>query len=163
MEKMSLYEIDHAIEEIMERAVDEETGEIDEGAYAELDELVMAREQKVENIGLAYKSWVAFADSIKAEKLAIEKRQKRAEKKAEWLKGYMAHALGGEKFKTPKVEATYRRSSSVEIYDMGVLPEEYLRYRDPEPDKTKIKEAITKHGETVPGAVIVEHMNISIK
>lgn len=160
---MTLYEIDQAIADIMENAVDEETGEIDEGAFAALDELSMARDQKIENIGLAYKSWVAFADSIKAEKQALEKRQKRAEKKAEWLKNYMAHALNGEKFKTPKVEATYRRSSTVEIYDMGVLPDEYLRYRDPEPDKTKIKEAITKKGEIVPGAVIVEHMNISIK
>lgn len=160
---MTLYEIDQAIADIMENAVDEETGEIDESIYEALDNLQMERDRKIENIGLAYKSWSAFADDIKAEKQALEKRQKQAEKRVESLKRYMQYALNGEKFKTPKVAVSYRKTQSVQINALELIPEEFLRFKDPEADKAKIKEAITKHGEIVPGAEVVESVSMSIK
>jgi hypothetical protein len=159
---MKLWEIDAELDRILSTAVDEETGEITEEAAKALEELSIARAEKLENVALAYKMEMAFAESVKAERQALEKRQRQAERKAEWLKQYMQNSLQGEKFETPKVVVSYRKSQSVLIYDIGALPGEYLRYKDPEPDKTKIKNAI-KDGASVPGAAIVENVSMSIK
>lgn len=159
---MKLWEIDKAIDEIMDTLVDEETGEIDDSAVERLEALDIARQDKLKNIGLAYKNFFRFAEEIKAEKLALEKRQKQAEKKAEWLKAYMQRSLDGDPFKTPEVAVSYRRSSFVQVYDIGALPQEYLRYKAPEPDKTKIKEAL-KDGQTVPGALMMDNVSMTIK
>jgi beta-xylosidase len=79
-------------------AVDEETGEISEDAFAALDQLSQDRKQKLVNVGLAYKSFKAYAEAIKAEEQAMAKRRKQAERKADWLKDYMQASLNGEEF-----------------------------------------------------------------
>ena len=159
---MTLWKIDQDIQKIMDEAVDPETGEISEEVLEQLEDLQIARDAKLENVALAYKNYKSFAEQIKAEKQALEKRQKQAERQAEWLKDYMARSLKGEEFKTPSVAVSYRQSSTIEVYDMGALPDEYLKYKDPEVDKTKIRAAI-KDGVEVPGAVMVNHTNMSIK
>ena len=52
---MKLYEINHEIQRIFDSVVlDEETGEIVSADFAALDELQMAREEKLKNCGLVY-------------------------------------------------------------------------------------------------------------
>ena len=46
--------------------------------------------------------------------------------------------------------------------DIGKIPEEYLKHKDPEPDKTAIKAAI-KMGKIIDGAEIVANQNIQIR
>ena len=54
---MTLYEIDKAIQEALEGAVDPESGAIiDDELLAAYDQLRMDRDQKVENIGLYIKN-----------------------------------------------------------------------------------------------------------
>ena len=157
-----MYEIDKQIEELIAASVDEETGEINESAFEALDALQMERVGKIEAIGLYYKNQVALADAIKAEKQVLADRQKRVEKKAESLKRYMQKALAGEKFQTPKIAVSYRKSQSVDIVTPELLPSEYWRQRDPEPDKTLICDAL-KAGNIVPGACMVDTVSMSIK
>ena len=159
---MTLWEIDREIDRILAGAVDEETGEINEEAFGALDALSMERKDKLINVGLAYKSFKAYAEAIKAEKQALEKRQRQAERKAEWLKDYMQMSLNGEDFKDPKVAVAYRKVSSVLVSEPSIIPDMYLRFKDPEPDKTKIKDAI-KAGQVIPGAELVESVSMSIK
>ncbi len=78
---MTLYEIDKAITDL----ADPETGEITD--FEALDNLQMARDQKIENIACYYKNLVSDAEAIKAEKEALAERQKVAENKAARLKG----------------------------------------------------------------------------
>ena len=85
-----------------------------------------------------------------------------AENKAESLKKYLANYLAGQKFSTPKVAISFRKTSSVNVTDMSLLSKEYLKFADPTPDKTAIKNAI-KAGASVAGAEIVEGQSISIK
>ena len=165
---MTLYEIDHAISEVVERAIDPETGElINEEAWARLEALQMDREQKLENVALWVKDLNAEAAAIKAEEDALKRRRQSAEKKADSLKGYLASALGGsEKFKTARVAISWRRSETAELLD-GVdpvsLPLEYQRVKvSVEADKTKLKEAL-KAGKTIEGVELVERQNIQIK
>ena len=165
---MTLYEIDHAISEAFEQAVDPETGElINEEAWARLEALQMDREQKLENVALWVKDLNAEAAAIKAEEDALKRRRQSTEKKADSLKGYLASALGGsEKFKTARVAISWRRSETAELLE-GVdpvsLPLEYQRVKvSVEADKTKLKEAL-KAGKTVEGVELVERQNIQIK
>lgn len=155
-EKMNLYQIN---EEIME-CVDTETGEIID--CERLDALQMERDVKIENIALWIKNLRSDVEALKAEEQALAGRRKAAENKAESLKKCLTRYLAGQKFSTAKVAVSFRRTSSVNITDLSVLPGQYLRYKDPEPDKTAIKNAV-KAGETVAGAEIVSGQSISIK
>lgn len=153
---MNLYRID---EEIM-NCVDTETGEIVD--CERLDALQMERNVKIENIACWIKNLRSDAEALKAEEQALAGRRKAAENKVDALKKYLSGYLAGQKFSTAKVAVSFRATSSVYITDLSVLPEQYLRYRDPEPDKTAIKNAI-KAGETVAGAEIIAGQSISIK
>ena len=65
---MTLYEIDAEIMEIIENAVDPETGEIiDEVAMKSLGDLDIAREKKIENMLLMVKNLESDAEQLKAE------------------------------------------------------------------------------------------------
>lgn len=157
---MTLFEIDDAILNF-EFEVDEETGEI---LNAEaLDELKMAREDKIEGVGLWIKNLEAEAAAVKAEKDNMADRQRRLEKKAESLKGYLAYALQGEKFSTPKIAMSWRRSESVVITDEHLLPENCLNVTIvKKPDKKVIKDAL-KAGKDIMGAELREKQNLQIK
>jgi hypothetical protein len=153
---MKLYEIDEAIL----NCIDIETGEIID--TEQLDKLTMEREAKLENVVCWIKELKAEAEALKAEKMAFAKRQQIAENKMESLKKYLAYALDGQAFKTTRASVTFRKSQAVEIADIYKLDENYLRYKEPEADKTAIKEAL-KAGKTVTGATLVENTSVIIK
>lgn len=152
----NLYEIDAQIMS----CVDFETGEIiDE---EKLQALQLEFNQKVEGIALWIKNLLAEAKMIKEEKDNLAARQKSCENKAESLKRYLSSALDGEKFKTAKVSISYRKSESVEVEDISLLDDDYLKFKEPEADKTKIKTAL-KNGVALEGVTLVEKNNIQIK
>lgn len=160
----TLYEISAELEKAWNAAVDPETGEIiNEEAMQAINELSMARDEKIENLALAYKNTCAEAEALKAEKLALQKRQQSAEKKAEWLKQYLSQYMeSGEKYKSAKVVIGWRKSESVQVEENAFLPDEYLTFKAPEPNKTAIKKAL-KAGEKIDGASLVTANNIQIK
>ena len=153
---MKLYEIDQAIL----NCIDLETGEIID--TEQLDKLTMEKEAKLENVACWIKELKAEAEALKAEKMAFAKRQQVVENKMESLKKYLAYALDGQAFKTVRASVTFRKSQAVEIADIYKLDESYLRYKEPEADKTAIKEAL-KAGQTVAGATLVENTSVIIK
>lgn len=152
----ALYEIDNAILD----CIDMETGEILDPE--KLEELQMERDQKIENIALWYKNLISDAEAYKAEKNSFADKEKAAKNRAESLKKYLDYALAGDKFKTVRVNISYRRSESVECEDIQVVPRDYVVYGEPKLDKTAIKQAI-KAGEEVQGCEVVEKQNIQIK
>lgn len=153
---MNLFEIEN---EIM-NCWDQETGEILDSDR--LDQLEMERDTKIENIALYIKNLTADAEALKAEKQSFAERQKAAENKVESLKKYLATYLAGQKFSTPRVAISFRKTSSVNVTDMTAIPKEYLKFADPTVDKNAIKAAI-KAGTSVAGAEIVEGKSMSIK
>lgn len=162
----SLYEINSQIEQAWGAAVDPDTGEIiNEDALQELEQLGMQREEKLENLALFYKNLSAEAEALKAEKMRLAARQAAAEKKAEGIKKYIEASMdsaGGEKIKTSKVAIGWRKSESVQINAGAFLPDEYLTYKEPEPNKVAIKKAL-KAGTSIDGATLVIANNIQIK
>lgn len=153
---MNLFEIER---EIMS-CLDMETGEIID--TEKLDQLAMERDIKIENIACWIKNLSAEAAALKEQKQVFADRQKVAENKVESLKKYLATYLNGQKFSTEKVAVSFRKTSSVNVTDVSLVPEEYLKYAEPTVDKTAVKNAI-KAGIEVAGAEIVEGQSISIK
>ena len=158
---MKLYEIENAILD----CIDLETGEVID--TERLDALQMERDAKIENVALWIKDLKAEAEAIKAEKMALAERQKVAENKAESLKNWLAYALDGQKFSTAKCAISFRKTEKVEISDVGMIRlmkehDELLTYKDPEPNKTAIKQAL-KDGLTVQGVQLVQNMSTIIK
>lgn len=152
----SLYEIDNAILE----CVDLETGEILD--VERLNELQIERESKIENVVLWYKNLMSDAQAYKAEKESFAEKEKAAKAKAESIKRYIDNALQGRNFKTTKVTVSFRKSEQVNIKEGVKIPKAYLRFKEPEADKIKIKQAL-KEGIKVRGCSLVENLNIQIK
>lgn len=153
---MKLYEIDEAIM----ACIDAETGEIIDAD--KLDKLTMERDAKIENVALWIKDLKAEAEALKAEKMAFAERQKVAENKIESLKKWLAYALDGQDYKSVRASVSFRTYESVEIDDIYAVDENYLRYKEPEADKTAIKNAI-KAGQEVAGATLVKSTSVIIK
>lgn len=157
---MTLFEINKAILEF-DYEIDEETGEILNAE--ELDALELARDEKIEGVGLWIKNLQAEAEAVKKEKDAMADRQRRLEKKAESLKNYLAWALQGEKFSTPRIAMSWRKSESVLIPDEALLDDRFVSITMiKRPDKKLIKDTL-KAGREVPGAELVTKQNLQIK
>lgn len=152
----NLYEIDTQITECF----DADTGELLDAE--KLENLMIEKENKLENVALWIKNLKADAAMYKAEKTAFAERQAAAERKAESLTMWLKNALDGQKFKTEKTEVNFRKTQKVEVIDIWGLNEDYVKYSDPTPDKAAIKRAI-KAGEDVKGAKLIDDISISIK
>lgn len=158
---MSIYDIDSAIVSL----IDAETGEIsDEEVF---DALQMERDKKVENIGLLLKNTVAEAKAIKEEEQALAARRKTAENKVERLKDLLAYALHGEKFSTPKLKVSYRKSRVVNIDPQfiewaEINADDLLTYSEPKVNKTAVRDAIDS-GRDIKFAAIETKQNMQVK
>lgn len=153
----SIFEIDS---EIM-NCVDPETGEIIDPE--KLEALQIERECKIENVALWIKNLRYEAQDLKAEREALAERENAAKRKIESLEAYLEKVLTGEKFETPKVKVSFRKSKSVVITDESKIPEIYIKTKvEKSPDKIAIREAL-KSDYPIPGAIIVEKTNIQIK
>lgn len=152
----NLYEIDAKITECF----DAETGELLDAE--KLENLMIEKENKLENVALWIKNLKADAAMYKAEKTAFAERQAAAERKAESLTEWLKNALDGQKFKTEKAEVSFRKTSKVEVLDIWELNEDFVKYSDPTPDKAAIKRAI-KAGEEVKGARLIDDISMTVK
>lgn len=162
---MTLYEIDEEIQELLSE-VDPETGELITD-YAALDALLMEREAKIENIVLFIKNLSSDVRELKAEESALAERREKAEKKVERLREYVSHALGGEKFQTPRCCVSFRKSTALELGEgftewAKEHADTLLRYKEPEPDKAAIKAALAE-GAEIPDAKLVQNTTMTIK
>lgn len=157
---MTLFEIDKAIADF-EFEIDEDTGEILN--IQDLDDLQMAREQKIENVGLYIKNLEAEATAVENQEKIFADRKRRIRKKIEGLKGFLGYALQGEKFKTDRVEMSFRKSESVLIKDEYLIPDDYCEFTvTRRPNKTNLKKAL-KDGKEIMGVELIEKNNVQIK
>lgn len=160
---MNLYEINEAIQDAFIAAIDEQGEIIGEQLDLELlENLEMARNEKIENLALFVKNLTAESEAYKREKDIFAQREKSARNKAERLKLYLTSVLQGESFKSDKCAVGFRNSERIIIDADAHIPELYLKYEDPKPDKTALKKAI-KSGIEIDGVSVVNMLNINIK
>lgn len=153
----NLYQINQAIM----NCCDSETGEIIDPES--LDNLLMLKDEKLENIACWIKNLLSDADAIKAEKDSLAEREARLRKKADSLQKYLSDALNGQKFSTSRCDVSFRRSETVKVENVNLIPAELLRVKTTvEADKTAIKAAI-KEGREISGCKLIENLNIQIR
>lgn len=153
----SLYQIDQAIM----ACCDTETGEVIDPEL--LDALLMERDAKIEGVALWIKNLKSDAEAYKAEKETFAEREKKAREKAEKLTEWLTGVLQGQKFQTAKCAVSFRRSTSVDVMDMSVLPEHLLTVKTTTTANKTAIARLLKEGIDVPGCVLTENNNISIR
>ena len=162
---MKLYEIKSEYEMLLQAAFDcaeENEGVIPDDLADALDSVEAKYEEKIHNCLLYYKNQQAEADAINAETKKLSARAKAAANRAEWMKKYLKSCCPeGVKCSFPDTAISWRKSKSVEILDETKIPEDYCKIKIT-PSKTAIKQAI-ESGVVVPGASIVEKLNLQIK
>lgn len=162
---MNIFYVDREIERILTE-VDEETGELPESAFEELERLQIARETVIEDSGCEWLNLTAEARAIREEEIALADRRRALERRADRIKRYLEYATDGEPFSSARVAMRWRRGATVKLdterfWASNPAPE-LLRIRDPEPALDAIKTAL-KAGAEIPGAELVETKTMSIK
>lgn len=161
---LSLYEIDHALETL----VDEETGEIKD--FDAFEALQMERDKKIESVACWTKNLDAEAKAIRAEELSLAERRKSLEKKRERLLEYLGKALDGNTFKSARCAVTFRKSTRVEITNMEELVhwcvtnghDGLVQYSAPSVAKSDIS-SLLKTGLAIDGAELATSTNVGVK
>ena len=127
---MKLYEIHDAIEKILAREVDPETGEISEAAAAKLDGLEMDLQSKSLELARYYKGEKAEAMAVASEAQRLAERAKRHLRRAEWIKNYLEQCgLQGQKLKDANTQIFWRENTFTECVDESLTPKEFLETR----------------------------------
>lgn len=164
MEKLSIYDINAEIYNIM--TTDYDDAEQQDQSLFKLDELLLNRDEKIENVGLCVKSFTAIAEAIKAEEQTLVRRRKAIENNVERCKNYISFALlsqGENKFMKSRIAISFRKSESINITDESIIPDEFKKEEiNVKIDKIAIKQAL-REGEIIPGVELIENQNIQIK
>lgn len=162
---MKLYEIDQELEIALAECIDTETGEIIN--LDRLNELTLAKEEKVRNIAL-------LILDLRAEEKAYDEQLKKflalkksVKNKITSLENYLQLHTEGQTFKFTEVKISYLHSEETIITDKEAFNKYWQRHKalgtiEVKPDKKAIKEAIA-NGLKVKGVEIVEKKNIQIK
>ena len=162
---MKLYEIKSEYENLLQAAFDcaeENEGVIPDDLADALEAVGSTYEEKIHNCLLYYKNQDAEETAIKAEAQKLTARATAASKRKLWMKKYLQSCCPeGVKLSFADSAMSWRKSKSVDIIDESKVPEDYCKVIIT-PSKTAIKQAI-ESGVVVPGASIVEKLNLQIK
>lgn len=166
-ESLSLYgittELLEQIDSLM--SIDGQTEEESQERYNELAELFHKKISACTGYLIAKKSRQQLIKSrIEDLKVMLAKEEKFEESFSKYILMNMIR-MWQMSIDTPNGKLSIRKSSSVDIVDESVIPEEYLNTRtivETKPDKNKIKEALSNSIE-VPGCIIKINDNLNLK
>ena len=162
----SLFEIDAEIMaciklENSDDYVNTMTGEILDAEA--LDQLKMEIPRKLENLGRWMLNLEAEEKALADQEKRFKERKDTVKKKRESIKSYVGAFLNGKPYKCTDFEFKWRKTESVAFNgDIYKVPEDYLRYKEPELDKVKAKKAL-KDGVEIPGCVLEVKQSLSVK
>lgn len=171
---MKLYEITAELELLWESASDIISAENSdpkerEAALAFLETKLKESEgthaEKCINVACLIKNIEADAEAIKAEEAKLNARRKSEEKKAEWLRTYLANNMEpGTNLRDARAVIGWRKSTAVEVsISPEMLPENLRRTTVTiTPDKAAIKVNL-EAGQNVEGCSLVQRFNLQIK
>lgn len=151
--------------------------QVESGEYTEddvkdtLEAIGICTAEAVEQVGKIILEADAGTAALKAEEDRVKTRRMALERKEAALKEYLKNALemmGERKVKTPLITVSIRKNpDSVQLTPQFVQwatisgRDDLLRYKEPEPDKRKILEAL-KAGDKLP-AVIVHSEGVTVR
>ncbi len=161
-----VYEVDSALQSLLENGIDEETGELTIDAE-QLLALQLERERLCEGLALDCKELKNAIEGAKKEKETLAKRIETMEKNLTTIKTALQTILNGDKLKTNLCSVYYTQRQSVNVDDTFIAwaqehNDSLLRYKEPEPDKAAIKEALL-NGDKITGAELVDSVSMAIR
>lgn len=165
---MKLYELVQKQRELLDyiASLDAEDLELSDAVGDTLDDLNGMIEDKAEAVAAFVFELQADSVAIKQEEQRLAERRRLNDAKVERVKMYLRDMLddaGIDKVKSARFSISFRKSTSVNVLDLDMLPEALKRTKTiVEADKTSIKQAL-KQGLDVPGAVLVDNRNLSIR
>ena len=167
---MTIFEIDARMAELLENAVDPETGEL-QVDDAELDSLQMERDSKVTNLALWVKELDAKIAAIDEEEKRLGKRKTVFKNQRGRVAEYIAKVLNGDKFENEKcaIKFTHGERCVIEKESESQL-KQWIQAQNREDlfsrkieIKTAAVKAALKAGEHIPFARLEKSENINIK
>jgi hypothetical protein len=163
---MTLYDLESNFTELFTLF---QSGEIDAQTFSDTlqaMEFDTDFENKADGYAKAIINFNADNAKIKAERDRLNLRIKANEKMAEMLKNRLCGAMktvNKTKFKTAFFTYNIRRNPPAAVIAADAeIPDEYLRYKDPEPDKTALKDAL-KEGIKISGITLEHSESLIIK
>ena len=160
---MKLYEIDNGLRDLWAKIAEQE-GEFTEEDLQQLEELNLAKDEKLKGYGVIVRELDGEIAALKAETDGLKEITDKTKRKREWLVNRLDEfmkANGIPKFESIEVNIAFRKSKSLEIDENAELPKEFIRIKE-EADKKAITDFI-KSGGTVDGCRLIEKENIQIK
>ena len=180
--KMNVYDVNEIIENALLYGVDEWGEILDDEQIKELvDKMEMTLNTKLEYMAKLVVNTEPFVDAIDAEIKKLQDKKKTTingmNRTKNYIDTFIRHNHTDEngvldidglkkfKFKTPTIDISYRKSSSIEILDADKLPKDCINVVvEEKPNKTAIKEHLKKLGtDETDFARIATNINISIK
>lgn len=165
---MKLYELTSKRQELLDliAAMDSEDLELSDAVGDTLEALDEAIQDKAEAVASFIFSLQADSAALKQEEQRLAERRRLNDAKVERMKTYLVDALDEaevDKVKSSRFTVGFRKSQAVDVLDLDMLPESLKRTKTiVEADKTAIKQAF-KQGIDVPGALLIDKRNLSIK
>ena len=171
---MKLYEVNSAIEEVIEEFVDLETGEIlgdtQEMQYR-LGMLEMEKDRILEYLAKLVFNYRADIAAIKGEAARLSDRKKKLEAREERLLAIIDRECAGERKDLGIAEVGYRKSTATVVDDIEKAInwleahgyDDCLKYAQPTVVKSKAKELLGRQGIEIPGLHLEERNNMSLK
>lgn len=166
----SLFDIDERILKLISLEdsdiVDPETGEVLIDVFGELEQLEIARKDKILAIGRYIDGLERETSKLEEKAKQLTERAKVKENKIKYLEEYLVNSMSA--FDTKKVEdetVTIKLNTTkvAQPTDESATPEAYLRTTvKVEPDKRKIL-ADLKAGNAIPGWIIGENKTITVR
>ena len=159
----------YALKDLMENdfEVDEETGEFIDNTETInnlFNGLKMTFEDKLDNSQRYVLTLNGEADILAKEIKRLQAKKTALENKADRLSEMMKNAIlssGENKFKTSLYSFNIKKTESVEVRDLDVIPRAYLRLKK-EADKVAIKKAL-KNGDVIEGVYLSEKLSLGVK
>ena len=161
--KMRLHEIDFNLRALWDK-IAEQDGELTEEDIKALDELEIAKNDKIEGYGVIIRELESEIDDCSNEMKRIKEIHDRKVKRQEWLKNTLKSFLlenGIDKYESLKVRLSFRKSQKVELAQDIVLPKEFIKVEE-KANVQAIKDYL-KQGGVLEGAVLVENSNLQVK
>ena len=164
---MKLYDIKDNMLDTLDIFLESEQDEVDREFYSEtMKYLKEELAHKSSNIIKYLSNLDSEALAIKSEIDRLSKAKKARERKSVSLKSYLVSVM--EILEKKKIETdlgTYglRKSTSLDVYDMSKIPEEYLKVKkEVSVDKRELTNLI-KSGKSIEGVALVENYSLQIK
>ncbi len=166
---MRLYDINEELRKLWDKVMSQD-GELTEEDIKALEELNLAKDEKIKGYGVIIRELETEIGCLRAESKRLKELTEKKEKRCEWLANRLKDFMLGNginKFDSVEVNISFRKSYTVmgaeEDLKNGTLSKTFINQTIIEkPDKTAIKDYL-KDGGTLKGCYIGVEEHIQIK